>query len=276
MNSPVWQTQFGEGPLVAAAIHDGDEVRQELHERLALDDDARLREEDPFTGLWTSIAPTRVVGLRSRFEVDLNRPREKAIYMTPDDAWGLKVWKESLPADCVERSLAAYDDFYDHMHYLLSRLVLRNGKVIVFDLHSYNHRRDGAESEASDPQQNPEVNVGTGTMDRARWAPIVERCIGELRGFQYHDRHLDVRENVKFFGGHFPRWIHEKFPHTVCVISIEFKKFFMDEWTGEADQNHLFTIGQALRTAATGVLEELSNLPPTTVDVEQPFGSQSA
>ena len=260
MSNPIWQIQFGDGPLVATAVHDGDEVRPELQELFAISPADRLREQDPFTGMWTSVAPTRIVGLRSRFEVDLNRPREKAVYLTPEDAWGLSVWRSELPRDQVERSLAAYDSFYSHVRHLLEDLVQTHGRVVVFDLHSYNHRRQGPDGPLADPEENPEVNIGTGTMDRQRWAPIVDRCINELRAFDYHGRHLDVRENVKFRGGNFPRWIHETFPDTVCSIAIEFKKFFMDEWTGQPDHDHLYTIGQALQRAADAVTEELESI----------------
>lgn len=266
MRSPIWQIQFGDGPLVAAAIHDGDEVRPELHEWFAISAEDRLREQDPFTATWTSIAPTRIVGLRSRFEIDLNRPREKAVYLTPEDAWGLSVWRAELHRHHVERSLAAYDAFYAHVRHLLENLVQTHRRVVVFDLHSYNHRRHGPDGPHADPEENPEVNVGTGTMDRHRWAPIVDRCINELRAFEYHGRQLDVRENIKFQGGNFSRWIHDNFPDTVCSIAIEFKKFFMDEWTGQPDHDHLNTIGQALQRVADAVTEELESCEQVTAE----------
>ena len=260
MQTPIWQTQFGDGPLVAAAIHDGHAVRDELVERFALDENGRLREEDPFTGLWTAAAPTRIVGMRSRFEIDLNRPREKAVYLRPEDAWGLNVWKEPLSEETVARSLAEWDDFYDHVGGLLTRLAARHRHVVVFDLHGYNHRRAGADAPEDDPRANPQVNIGTGTMNRQRWAPIVERCIEALRQFDYQGGRLDVRENVKFRGGHFPGWIHQQFPDRVCAVAIELKKFFMDEWTGHPHQDHLYAIGQALQSAAGAVGEELQRL----------------
>ena len=77
MQSPIWQTEIGEGPLVACAIHDGHAVRPEVAECLKLDSVQRLYEEDPYTGAWTAIAPTRIIGRQSRFEVDLNRPRQR-------------------------------------------------------------------------------------------------------------------------------------------------------------------------------------------------------
>jgi hypothetical protein len=69
MSEPVWRLHLGGGQLVATAIHDGHELRPEVADLMALSDAERLREEDPFTAEWTTIAPTRLVGTRSKFEV---------------------------------------------------------------------------------------------------------------------------------------------------------------------------------------------------------------
>jgi N-formylglutamate amidohydrolase len=242
---------------VACAIHDGYATRPEVAALLRLDATARRYEEDPHTGEWTTIAPTRIVGRRSRFELDLNRPREKAVYLTPDDCWGLDVWKSPPPADVVNRSLAEYDQFYAHLRSVLERLVARHGRVVVFDLHSYNHVRQGSGGTCADAWENPEINLGTRSMDRTCWNRIVERWLAEMRRYDYLGRSLDVRENVKFFGGHFPTWIHQNFPGTVCALAIEVKKFFMDEWTGQLDADKHQAIGRALARAAAGVGAEL-------------------
>lgn len=255
-----WVLERGQGPLVAAAVHDGHEVREDLEPKLAISEADRLREEDPFTGEWTDLASTRVIGLRSRFEVDLNRPREKAVYLTPNDAWGLQVWKSPPASDFVERSLAVYDAFYEEIGGLLRRMVDRYGRVVVLDLHTYNHRRQGPEGPEADVRQNPDVNVGTGTMDRRRWAPVVDRFIVDLRNYDFLGRHLDVRENVRFRGGHFPAWIHQKFPQQVCVLAVEIKKFFMDEWTGEPDMAQKAAVLRALKSTVWGIHEELLRL----------------
>lgn len=76
----------GPGPLVVTAVHEGHAAHADTLAHFALDDAERLREEDPFTADLTAVAETRIVGYRSRFEVDLNRPPEKAVYRTPDDA----------------------------------------------------------------------------------------------------------------------------------------------------------------------------------------------
>lgn len=257
MNEPIWMEETGEGPLAAVALHDGHGARAEVGDLFALADLDRLREEDPFTGSWTRIVPNRWVALRSRFEVDLNRPRERAVYRKPADAWGLEVWSRDLPEDVAARSLEQYDACYDALRDFLRRLETAHGRFVVFDIHTYNHRRSGPDRPAASGAENPQVNLGTGTLDRARWGHIAERFMADLAGHDFPGGPLDVRENVKFRGGHFSRWVHETFPETGCALAIEFKKFFMDEWTGEPDTALVDAIREALSATVPGVLAEL-------------------
>ena len=256
----IWQSTAGNAPLVAAAIHDGHQLRAEVAEIMALTDAEQLREEDPFTGLWTTVATHQLVGTRSRFEVDLNRPREKAVYLQPEDAWGLQVWRDTPSTALINQSLANYDAFYAEAHRLFTELTHEFGHFVVFDLHTYNHRRDGADGAVADPAANPEVNIGTGTMPHDRWRPIVDGFMNNLRYFDFLGRQLDVRENIKFRGGQFARWIHENFPDAGCVLSIEFKKFFMDEWSGVPDEIQLEAIQHALESTVAGVLQALKKV----------------
>ena len=258
MRHDAWEIVEGDAPSVAVALHDGHFVRANLRPLLALSDAARLTEEDPCTGSWTSIASTRIIGKRSRFEFDLNRPREKAVYRHPADSWGLRVWNRDLSDELVAESLQLYDAFYAEVRSLLQQLLKQHPRVVVYDLHTYNHRRSGPYADFDDVAMNPEVNLGTGTMDRHRWSRLVERCIEELQRHTFLGRSLDVRENVKFLGGHFAKWMHHEFGDAVCVLSLEFKKFFMDEWTGEVDQAQSDAIRQALQATLPGVLAELA------------------
>jgi hypothetical protein len=95
-------------------------------------------------------------------------------------------------------------------------------------------------------------------MDREYWASVVDRLIGDLKKDSFLERELDVRENIKFKGGYFPRWIHENFSDSVCCISLEFKKFFMDEWTGDPDWQMIDGIEELLESVIPGLLEEIS------------------
>ncbi len=258
----LWSIVVADDPIVATAIHDGHEVREEVASLLALPEADRRREEDPFSAVWTEVAPTRIVAHRSRFEVDLNRPREKAVYINPEDAWGLRVWKSPPPHALVERSLAEYDAFYSKTNDILSNLVQRQGAVVVLDLHTYNHRRSGPAGAPANPEENPEVNICTGSLDRKRFGMVADRFTADLKDHDFMGRQLDVRENVKFKGGQFSRWIHERFGGSVCSLAVEFKKFFMDEWTGELFEVPHQEIRMALAATLPGLREVLQGVRP--------------
>ncbi len=242
-----------DSPVAAVALHDGHDLRAEVCAAMRLGNQERLREEDPFTARWTEVVETRLIVRRSRFEVDLNRPRERAVYRTPEDAWGLHVWRATPSPSMVTASLAQYDAFYAEAGRSLAHMRNRWGRFIVLDFHSYNHRRDGPTASPADWATHPEVNVGTSNMDRRRWAPVVEAALSHLRSAAFMGRTLDVRENVKFTGGHFSQWIHNTFPAHGCAIAIEFRKSFMDEWSGTPDVAHL----EAIRRVLAGLVPEL-------------------
>jgi N-formylglutamate deformylase len=81
-----------------------------------------------------------------------------------------------------------------------------------------------------------------------------------MRDYDCLGRRLDVRENVKFFGGQLARNVHEAFPYSVCVLAIEVKKFFMNEWTGELDSQSHQAVKDALAHAAVAVADELQKV----------------
>lgn len=257
MEQPFWEWIPGEGPLVAAAIHDGHALRAEAQERLCLGEAERLREEDPFTAAWAALVQPRIRTFRSRFEVDLNRPPEQAVYLKPEDSWGLQVWREPPEPACIAASLEAYDDFYAGVERELRAIEQRHGLFILLDIHAYNHRRAGFEQPPADPEKNPEINVGTASCRRELWGPTIDRFVTDLREFNFQGRRLDVRENVKFLGGNFPRWVHRTFPQSGLALAIEFKKIFMDEWSGELNLPVHRTLGEALATTFAGLRASL-------------------
>jgi N-formylglutamate amidohydrolase len=242
--------------VIATAIHAGHDLRPAISARTALDDATRLREEDPFTDRLADVGGEHVVVHRSRFEVDLNRPREGAIYRVPDDAWGLDLWREPVTEHDIEESLGLYDDFYTELAGHLDEAAAR-GPFVVLDLHSYNHRRDGADAPPAPSAENPDVNVGTGSLDRARWGELVDRFMAELGGHHVRDQALDVRENVRFRGGELSRWVNRRYADRGCALAVECKKTFMDEWTGVPDDVHLEELRSALAAVLPVVLADL-------------------
>ena len=245
-------------PIVAAAIHDGHKLSENLAKLTALSEKERLREEDPYTGIWANICENHIIGRRSRFEFDLNRAPEKAIYVQPSDAWGLNLWKKPLSDKVIQLSLKQYENIYKEIHEGLSKLIEKFGKIVILDLHSYNHRRGGPEAAHDDPDLNPEINIGTGTMDRDYWAPVVDRFINEMRAYEYLGKTWDIRENIKFRGGYFPTWVHSNFKESACCISVEMKKFFMDEWSGRPDWDTIQAVTDALSQTLPGLMAEIT------------------
>lgn len=245
-------------PIVATAIHEGHQTRDELSKLFNLSEKERLREEDPFTAKWLNISDNNIIVHHSRFEADVNRPREKAVYVKPEDAWNLQVWQNGISQEIIQRSLEVYDNFYKKTKEYFDSLFELHEHIIVYDIHSYNHRREGKNIEA-DASQNPEVNIGTQNMDKDVWQRVVSLLIKTFSEFDYNGRHLDARENVKFKGGYFGQWLYENYGKKICPVSIEFRKFFMDEWTGEPFEKDIELINQLVMASKEPVLEILRN-----------------
>lgn len=252
-----WDISLGEGPIVATAIHDGHRLRESLLPHLAIAAEDRRREEDPLTSLLTSVGDMRISARRSRFQVDLNRPRELAISTNPEHTWGLRIWRDSLPQSEVEASLRTHDDFYAMVAELLDRMIARWGCVLLIDLHSYNHRRDGPDAAPAAQEENPDIELGVTTLDFPRWGAVANRFADTLRAHPVSGRLPDVRENVRFpTGGHFPEWVHANYGDKVCTISPEYKKIYMDEWTAQVDIAALEDLRDGLQRAVDAVRPE--------------------
>ena len=258
MEADLWSVHRAASPLIGTAIHNGHAVRPELASLMALDETGRLREEDPFTEFTIRDVPNRIVFHRSRFEIDLNRDRAGAVYLRPEQAWGLNVWRAMPGDDLIQRSLAVHDSYYAMLAHLLSDIEAEFGTFVLLDMHSYNHRRGGADGAPTADVDAPVINIGTSSMDRARWADVLDPFIESLRSFEFRGTGLDVRENVAFQGkGEQTRFVHENFPLSGCAIAVEFKKVFMDEWTGEPDREALMLFRRAIRESLPVLLSAL-------------------
>ena len=107
-----WTVHRGDSPVVATAIHNGRGVPRELAGRMSLPSEDRLREEDPYTEFIIRDVPTRIVVHRSRFAIDLNRSSDQAIYLRPEQSWGLRVWSSPPDATMVARALSFHNEYY--------------------------------------------------------------------------------------------------------------------------------------------------------------------
>src|SRR5690606_39131437 len=258
MNLSTYTIEKKDSPIIALALHDGHYINPEVLDLINLKEHERFREEDPYTDYMADLSVSKVVVHTSRFLVDFNRSREKAIYKKPEDAWGLKVWKGQFPVFLEEGLLNYYSDFYEKVNVLIQETIEQFGYFVILDIHSYNHRRESPEKAAPE-KENPEINIGTAN-NNSKWQPLIQRFMTALSQCQINGKGPDVRENVEFKGGGFSERVNANYQEQGCVISIEFKKAFMDEWTGRASIEHIQDIREALLSTIPVLQDQLNTI----------------
>lgn len=223
----------GHVPILAAAVHAGHRMDAAYTPYLAADDAMRRREEDPLTDFIALAAGCHVLVNQSRFEADLNRPPHLALSSDPADTWGLRFWKERPPDRLLARSRGLHNAFFRLMQRVIEQLIERHGVLLVLDIHSYNAQRSRA---GRDGDSFPDIDVGITEIDMDHWQPTVEHLVHGLRAHPMNGRALRVAYNERYpDGGHFPKWVHANFDCRVGVVTLEYKKVFMDERTARVD-----------------------------------------
>ncbi|TYA59046.1 N-formylglutamate amidohydrolase [Formosa maritima] len=206
-------------PYACAAIHDGHQFRKDLWENCLHNEYDRWYEEDPETKNMIASHPIVLAGCDSRFEYDLNRPPEEAVFET---AWGKQLWKKQLPKDIKQKSLNKHLDFYKVVHALIAKLEEKFGVCVVYDMHSYNWKRWDREV--------PTWNLGTSNIDTKRFGGIVELWRQSLSEINFpNDIKSSAKINDTFQGnGYFLKYITKNFKNTL-VLATEIAKVYCDE-----------------------------------------------
>jgi hypothetical protein len=156
----------------------------------------------------------------SRFEYDLNRPPEEAVFET---AWGKQLWKNPLPESEKIKSLEKHTNFYKVVYALISKLEEKYGMCIVYDMHSYNWQRWDREV--------PTWNLGTSNVDNERFGVLIESWRRDLESIEFpHEIKQTAKINDTFFGnGYFLKYITQNFKNTL-VLATEIAKIYCDEY----------------------------------------------
>ena len=206
-------------PYVCGAIHDGGQFRKELWDNCLHTQYERWYEEDPETKNMVISHPILIAGRDSRFEYDLNRFPEEAVFET---AWGKQLWKEPLSEIEKARSLARHTAFFKVTHALIAKIESKFGCCIVYDMHSYNWQRWDRDV--------PTWNLGTSNIDNERFGDEIEswrQSLSEIKFPNGIKSSADV--NNTFFGnGYFLRYITKNFKNTL-VLATEIAKVYCDE-----------------------------------------------
>lgn len=209
-------------PYICGAVHDGHQFRKSLWSNCLHTEYERWYEEDPRTKAMVRSHPIVIAGLDSRFEYDLNRDPENAVY---EDAWGKELWKRHLSKMERKQSLDKHTNFYKVVDSLVGQIEQKHGKAIVFDMHSYNWKRWEREV--------PTWNLGTSNIDNERFGKIAISWSGKLGEMNLpNDIPSTSKINDTFKGnGHFLKHITKNFENTL-VLATEIAKVYCDEETG--------------------------------------------
>lgn len=224
-------------PYICAAIHDGHQFRESLWNNCMHTEYDRWYEEDPCTKQMVQSHPIVISGSDSRFEYDLNRPEETAIF---DTAWGKQLWKKPLTDDEKLRSLLKHANFYKVVHALITKIESIHNKVIVFDMHSYNWKRW--------ERAVPTWNLGTSNIDNKRFGTIVTSWSAKLGTIKLpYDLPQTSLINDTFQGnGYFLKYITQNFNDTL-VLATEISKIYCDELTGVIYPEVVKTVEEQLK-----------------------------
>lgn len=222
-------------PWLATAIHDGSGFRDELQDISLISRSQRWYEEDPCTGDMVSEAPIFLKGLDSRFEYDLNRAPENAVY---DTAWGEKCWKEPLSKEQKSISLQKHSNYYRVLGALLRKLESKFERVVLHDMHSYNWKRHN--------RIVPEFNLGIELIDKEKWKEEIGEWFKLLSDIEIPRNTNTTAINDVFWGrGYQLANTVSKFKRTL-VLATEMSKIYCDELTGEVFQDIVKSISKQL------------------------------
>ncbi|MEZ4797879.1 MAG: N-formylglutamate amidohydrolase [Flavobacteriaceae bacterium] len=207
-------------PYICAAIHDGHQFRKELWDNCLHTEYDRWYEEDPETKSMIASHAIVLAGCDSRFEYDLNRTPEEAVFVT---AWGKQLWKNPLPESQKQKSLAKHENFYKVVHALVKTIETKYKVAIVYDMHSYNWKRWDREV--------PTWNLGTSNVDNNRFGEDIEAWRQSLSEMKLPNNIKSTALiNDTFFGnGYFLKFITNNFKNTL-VLATEIAKVYCDEY----------------------------------------------
>ena len=225
-------------PYVCGAVHDGHQFRKELWDNCIHTEYERWFEEDPATKEMIKTHPIVIAGCDSRFEYDLNRAPETAIY---SDAWGKQLWHKPLPENQKEKSLQKHTNFYKVVHVLLSKLEMKFGTCIVYDMHSYNWKRWSREV--------PTWNLGTSNVDYNRFGKEIEswRAILEKMPLPNGIKSTSKINDTFQGNGYFLKYITQNFKNTL-VLATEIAKVYCDELTQTMYPEVVIAVEKYLKT----------------------------
>lgn len=222
-------------PIIGTALHYNNKIRTDLQPKLKVSKEEMYYEEDPGTEQFLGRVLHTLTPNQSRFEFDLNRPPNTTIYTKPSLAWGIETWNAPLTQYEQEFSLEKWYEFNTLIDCAVEDAVTRFGYAIVLDFHAYNYQRKGPTDWRTDGK--PVINLGTRHLQYNDFnQEVVSDFVKDLKQTTVEGDEALVEENGVFYGGYLNRRLAHLFGNKVTTLSVEYKKVYMNENTGEMYQ----------------------------------------
>ena len=250
MGNRTWYSVSGEAsPVIGVAMHSGHQISDDIARLMAVTEETRLREEDPFTEQFIESIPFRIVVEQSRFGVDLNRVIEKAVYLKPEDAWGIRVWKTQPPDELVQALRQQHQEFYEHLGQILSEVQTQFGRFVVVSSHTYEQAR-------GEPEKSPDIDVCTWLVEEP-WQSLIDSFVCSLRAQSFRGRSLEVKQNTRFAPHNLEMWQATSFPNSCCFAVEIAKELFMTDNLLGVIPERLAALKELMQNAIQVILDDL-------------------
>jgi N-formylglutamate amidohydrolase len=249
----VWKISIKEYvPQVCVALHDGSGFPFDLEQHCLLASADRIFEEDPHTAELVVSQPIVFAGMDSRYYYDLNRSPE---HCDQTIVFGRRVWKRDVhPLSSLAKQ--RHEKFYALLKVLVDKLVELFGYCLIIDIHSYNYSRIDRET--------PLFNLGTANYKREEEHLFARQWQQVLADISFPGIRRPVAENDVFKGdGYLLHWVQREFPQTCLTMSIDIKKIYCNEVTGEIYPLKFKRLSQELNKAihSCAVIVQEKRLP---------------
>ncbi len=227
-------------PYICFSTHSGSKISKKSLKNIAISQRKRKYHEDPHTADFIVSMPIMAQGLDSRYEYDLNRSPENAIY---DEFLGDKVWKKPLTKAQKEIYLQKHQNFYTVISVLVKTLERKFKACIVYDIHAFNYKKIERET--------PIFNIGTEKINNTKFGAFVQSWQTELGKIKLPEMDTTVKLNDVFQGtGYLLEYITTHFPNTL-VLPTEIKKVYCNEEKGDFFPLVIDALTQGLKKAIT-------------------------
>ena len=81
--------------------------------------------------------------------------------------------------------------------------------------------------------KKPDVNFGTRAVNRDLFGDVIDELLKYFNELSIDGHSLSAGENLEFKGGYLSRRRSPAHYDHLLVLATEFKKIFMDEWSGQ-------------------------------------------